>query len=149
MKVGRYRYLIPNKIRDPLDFPPLIFSHPQISCPFNFRAPLFYCKFDVFSFIRGIFSFPFNFCAFVLRKLTSFHFRAGYYHFLPRNYCAHLNFGTSHFSVAHNELLSSRHFLVYTLPPEFSPSAVSDDQIKSFTNIGHAMIKRENTTFIP
>ena len=51
-------YLIPIKIRAPLNFAPLIFAHPQISCPFNFCAPLFYCKFAVFSFIRGIFLLP-------------------------------------------------------------------------------------------
>ena len=79
-------YLIPIKIRAPLNFAPLIFAPPifaplifthfQILCPFNFRAPLFYCKFAVFSFIRGIFPTPFNFHAFVLRELAPFNFRA-------------------------------------------------------------------------
>ena len=75
-------YLIPIKVRVPLIFAPLIsapliFVHPQILRPFNFRAPLFYCKFAVFSFIRGIFSSPFNFRAFALRELAPFNFRAG------------------------------------------------------------------------
>ena len=74
-------YLIPIKIRAPLIFAPLIFAplifaHPQILRPFNFRAPLLYCKFAVFSLICGIFS-PFNLCAFVLRELAHFNFRAG------------------------------------------------------------------------
>ena len=69
-------YLIPIEIRAPLNFSPLIFAHPQISRPFNFRAPLFYCKFVVFSFICGIFSSPFNFRAFALRELSSLKFRA-------------------------------------------------------------------------
>ena len=43
----------------------------------DFRAPLFYCKFAVFSFICGIFSSPFNFRAFVLRELPPYDFRAG------------------------------------------------------------------------
>ena len=70
-------YLILIKIRAPLNFAPLIFAHPQILRPFNFRAPLFYCKFAVFSFIRGIFSSPFNFRAFILRELAPLNFRAG------------------------------------------------------------------------
>ena len=71
-------YLIPIKIPAPFDFAPLIltpsifapliFVCPQISRPFNFCTPLFYCKFAVFSFIRGIFSSLFNFreCAILL-----------------------------------------------------------------------------------
>ena len=64
--------LVPSKICAPLNFaplifPPLIFVHPHISHPFNFRAPLYYCKFAVFSFIRGIFSpisiFALSYCA--------------------------------------------------------------------------------------
>ena len=56
-------YPIPIKIRAPsnfipLIFEPLIFAHPQISCPFNFCSPLIYCKFAVFSFICGIFLLP-------------------------------------------------------------------------------------------
>ena len=43
----------------------------------NFRAPLFYCKFAVLSFIRGICFSPLNFRAFVLRELAPFNFRAG------------------------------------------------------------------------
>ena len=75
-------YLIPIKIRATLNFAsliftPLIVAHPQISCLFNLRAPLFYRKFTVFSFIRGTFSSPFNFCAFILRELAPFNFRAG------------------------------------------------------------------------
>ena len=75
-------YLIPIKIRAPLNFAPLIFAplifaHPQISRPFNFRAPLYYCKFAVFSFISGIFSSLFNFRAFLLRELAPFNFRGG------------------------------------------------------------------------
>ena len=70
-------YLIPIKIRATLKFSPLIVAHPQISRPFIFCAHLFYCKFAVFSFIRGIFSSPFNFCAFVLHELAPFNFRAG------------------------------------------------------------------------
>ena len=66
------KYLIHTKIRAPLNFAHLIFAHPQISRPFNFCAPLFYCKFAHFSFIRGIVSSPFNFCAFVLRELAPF-----------------------------------------------------------------------------
>ena len=75
-------YLIPRKIRAPLKFvplifAPLIFAHPQISRPFNFRTLLFYCKFVTFSFIRGLFSSPFKFRAFLLRKLAPFNFGAG------------------------------------------------------------------------
>ena len=51
-------YLIPVKIRAALNFAPLIFVHPKISRPFNFRAPLSYCQFTVFSFVRGIFLPP-------------------------------------------------------------------------------------------
>ena len=65
-----FYYLIPIKIRAPLNFEHLDFSHPQIPLPFTFRAPLFYCKFAIISFIRGIFSPPFNFHAFVLRELA-------------------------------------------------------------------------------
>ena len=70
------------KIRATLDFAPLIFaplilSHSQISHPFNFLAPLFYCKFAVFSFIRELFSSTYNFRSFVLRELAPFNFRAG------------------------------------------------------------------------
>ena len=73
------KYLIPIKIHAilnfaPLIFAPLIFAHPQILRPFNFRAPLFYCKFAVFSFIRGILSSPFNFRAIALRELASSNF---------------------------------------------------------------------------
>ena len=75
-------YLITIKIRAPLNFAPLIyapliFAHPQILRPFNFRAPLFYCEFADFSFVRGIFSSPFNFPAFALHELAPFKFRAG------------------------------------------------------------------------
>ena len=70
-------YLIPIKIRAPLNLAPLICPHPQISRPFNFHAPLFYFKFAGFLFIRRIFSSPFNFRAFVLRELASFNFRTG------------------------------------------------------------------------
>ena len=75
-------YFIPIKIHAPLGFAllifvPLIFAHPQISLPFNFRAPLLYCNSDVFSFIRCIFSSPFNFPAFLLCELAA-----------PFNYCA-------------------------------------------------------------
>ena len=70
-------YLIPINIRAPLNFTPLIFAHPQILRPLNFREPLFYRKFGLFSFIRGIFSSPFNFRAFALRELAPFNFRAG------------------------------------------------------------------------
>ena len=53
--------LFPSKICTPLNFAPLIFAplifaHSHIPHPFNFRAPLYYCKFAVFLFIRGIFS---------------------------------------------------------------------------------------------
>ena len=74
--------LIPIRIGAPLNFAPLIstpliFAQPQISRSFNFRAPLFYCKFAFFSFIRGIFfSSPFNFRPFALRELSPFNFRA-------------------------------------------------------------------------
>ena len=61
----------------PLIFTPLIFAHHQISRPFNFRAPLFYCEFAVFLFICGIISSPLNFRAFGLRELAPFNFRAG------------------------------------------------------------------------
>ena len=56
------KYLIPNKIQAPIKFAPLIFAsliftHPQILRPFNFRVPLFYCKFAVFhSFVAFFFS---------------------------------------------------------------------------------------------
>jgi len=74
--------LIPIKISAPLNFAalivaPLISTHPQILRHFNFRAPLLYCKVAVFSFIRGIFSSPFNFRAFILRELAPLNFRAG------------------------------------------------------------------------
>ena len=74
-------YLITIKIRAPLNFAPLIyapliFAHPQILRPSNFRAPLFYCEFAVISFIRGIFSSPFNFRVFVVRELAPFNFCA-------------------------------------------------------------------------
>ena len=56
-------YLIPIKIRAPLNlapllFAPLIFAHPQISRPFIFRAPLFYCKFAVFHSLVAFFLHP-------------------------------------------------------------------------------------------
>ena len=75
-------YPIPIKVRVPLNFvhlifAPLIHAHYQISLPFNFRAPLFYCKFAVISFIRGIFSSPFNSRVFVLCELAPFNFHAG------------------------------------------------------------------------
>ena len=75
-------YLIRIKIHVPLNletfiFAPLFFVHSQILRPFNFRAPLSYCKFAVFSFICSIFSSPFNFSAYLLRKLAPFNFRAG------------------------------------------------------------------------
>ena len=59
----RCRYLISIKIRAPLNFAPLnfaplIFARPQISRPFNFRVPLFYCEFAVFSFIVSFFLLP-------------------------------------------------------------------------------------------
>ena len=41
-------YLIPIKIRAPLNFALLIFVHPRILRPFDFCARLFYCKFAVF-----------------------------------------------------------------------------------------------------
>ena len=50
--------LFPLKFAPPLNFAPLIFAHPQISRPLNFRAPFLYCKFAVFSFIRDIFLLP-------------------------------------------------------------------------------------------
>ena len=51
-------YLIPIEIHTPLRFAPLIcaspiFAYPQISCPFNFRAPLFQFKFAGF-FIHSL-----------------------------------------------------------------------------------------------
>ena len=51
-------YPIPIKIRAPLKFAPLIFAHPQISCPFNFGAPLFYCKFAFFHSFVAFFLLP-------------------------------------------------------------------------------------------
>ena len=64
-------YLIHIKICAPLNFTPLILAplllaHPQILRPFNFCAPLFYCKFAVFSFIRCIINpliFAHSYCA--------------------------------------------------------------------------------------
>ena len=49
-------YLIPIKIRAPLNFAPLIFApliftHLQNLRPFDFHAPLFYSKFAILSFI--------------------------------------------------------------------------------------------------
>ena len=70
-------YLIPIKIRVPLNFAPLISAHPQISRPFNFRPPLFYCEFAIFFAHCSILSCPFNFRAFVLRELAPFNFSAG------------------------------------------------------------------------
>ena len=50
----------------PFKFLTFNFHTPQISNPFNFRPPLFYCK-----FIHSLhFSSPFNFHAFVLRELA-------------------------------------------------------------------------------
>ena len=63
-------------IRAPLNFAPLIFVHPLISHLPYFPAPLFYCKFTVFSFICGILSSPFNFGAFVLCELAPFNFQS-------------------------------------------------------------------------
>ena len=70
-------YLIPIKIRAPLNFALLIFVHPRILRPFDFCARLFYCKFAGFSFIPSIFSSPFNFRSLVLRELAPFNFRVG------------------------------------------------------------------------
>ena len=82
LKNRRIYYLIPIEIRTPLIFAPLIFAplifaHPQISRPSNFHTPLFYCSFAVFSYIRDIFSSPFNFRVFALGELAPFNFRAG------------------------------------------------------------------------
>ena len=65
------------KIHAILNFAPPIFAHRQISRPFGFRAPLLDCKFAILSFIRGIFSTPFDFRAFVLREIVPFNFCAG------------------------------------------------------------------------
>ena len=76
---NRY-HLIPIKIRTPLNFAPLILSHPQIWRTLRFRAPLIFAHlyFTVnllfFSFICGIFSPLFNFRAFVLHQLAFFNF---------------------------------------------------------------------------
>ena len=74
-------YLIPIKISAPLNFAPLIFAplifaHPQISRPFNFRAPLFYCKFAFISFFSDIF-FSLWFLHFCTAQLAPFNFWAG------------------------------------------------------------------------
>ena len=58
-----FHYLIPIKMCtpynfSPLIFDPLIFAHPQILHPFNFRAPLFYCKFAVFYSFVAFFLLP-------------------------------------------------------------------------------------------
>ena len=58
-----FDYLIPIKIFAPLNFAsfifaPLIFEHPQISCPFDFRAPLFYCKIAFFHSCMAFFLLP-------------------------------------------------------------------------------------------
>ena len=55
-----WRYLIPIKIRAllnfaPLIFAPLIFVHPQISRPFNFRASLFYYNLPFFHSFVALF----------------------------------------------------------------------------------------------
>ena len=63
-------YLIPIKIRAPLNFARVIFAHSQILRPCNFRAPLSYYKVAVFHLFAGFFS-PFNFCAFLLRELPN------------------------------------------------------------------------------
>ena len=81
-RVFRCMWYLSIEIRAPLNFAPLIFAplifaHPQILRPFNFRALLFYCTFAVFSFIRGIFTSPFNFHTFILLELAPFNFRAG------------------------------------------------------------------------
>ena len=67
---GRNSYQIPIKIRAP-----------QISRLFNFRIPLYYYKVAVFPFIRGTFSYPFNFRAFVLLELTPFNVRAPLFYY--------------------------------------------------------------------
>ena len=46
----------------------------KICALLNFQAPLFYCRFAVFSFICGIFSSPFNFSAYLLHELAPFNF---------------------------------------------------------------------------
>ena len=56
-------YLVPIKVGAPLNFTPLIFAalifaHPQISRPFNFWAPLFYCKSAVFHSFMAFYLLP-------------------------------------------------------------------------------------------
>ena len=61
--MGNFFYLIPIKVCAPLNFAPLIFAplifaHPQSSRPFDFRAPLFCCKFAVFHSFVAFFLLP-------------------------------------------------------------------------------------------
>ena len=72
-----FSYLIPINIHALLNSAPLFLTHTQISRPFNFLTTLLYRKFAHFSYIRGMFSSPLNFRAFVLRKLAPFNFRSG------------------------------------------------------------------------
>ena len=92
-------YLISIKICAPLDFAPLIFAplmftHLQILCPFNFRSPLFYCKFAFFRSFVTFFS-PFDFRAFLLRELAPFNFHVSY---MIRNDIWYKNLPKSSFS---------------------------------------------------
>ena len=68
-------YLIPIKIRAPLNFRAFNFRASNLREPSDF-TPIF-CKFAVFSFIRGVFSSPFTFGAIVLRQLPPFNSRTG------------------------------------------------------------------------